>query len=182
MTNPKPKKRFYWIEGVTASEVEKSLNDRRPSRLRQQGPRRALVLLCAAVLLSLAAIPLMGASKLVTYLQFALLAGSIVGYLQLRKAVRHVSDAPDDMLDERQISLRNAGYLVAYRWIGFISMVLVTLVLVSIDSNILTPWLAPYASGSAWSNVVVAYMMALGCLPAMALAWNMPSEPTEDSP
>ena len=43
MTDNKPKNRFYWVEGVTRSEVEKSLADRQPSRLRQQGPRRALV-------------------------------------------------------------------------------------------------------------------------------------------
>ena len=37
------KRRFFWLEGVTRDEVEKSLRDTRPSRFRQQGARRALV-------------------------------------------------------------------------------------------------------------------------------------------
>ena len=39
----KRRSKFFWFEGVTEAEVVKSLNDARPTRLRQQGPRRALV-------------------------------------------------------------------------------------------------------------------------------------------
>ena len=43
-TKSTPKNSFYWLEGVSRGEVEKDLSDRRPSRLREQGPRRLLVL------------------------------------------------------------------------------------------------------------------------------------------
>ena len=39
----KCRSKFFWFEGVTEAEVVRSLNDTRPSRLRQQGPRQVLV-------------------------------------------------------------------------------------------------------------------------------------------
>ena len=33
----------------------------------------------------------------------------------LRKAVRHIADAPNELLDERQIAVRDAAFTVAYR-------------------------------------------------------------------
>ncbi|MFN5701291.1 MAG: hypothetical protein ACK47V_11785, partial [Betaproteobacteria bacterium] len=68
MTDNKPKNRFYWVEGVTRNEVEESLADRQPSRLRQQGPRRALVLAYTVVLVGLAVSGLTPGEKLVSYL------------------------------------------------------------------------------------------------------------------
>ena len=46
--------KFFWFEGVTEAEVVRSLNDARPSRLRQQGPRRTLVVAMAVVLAAMA--------------------------------------------------------------------------------------------------------------------------------
>jgi hypothetical protein len=37
----------------------------------------------------------------------------------LRKPVRLVADAPDDLLDERQIALRNSAHTVAYHILGW---------------------------------------------------------------
>jgi heat shock protein HtpX len=39
------------------------------------------------------------------------LVAAVIVWLQLRKSVRIVSEAPDELLDERQIALRNAGRL-----------------------------------------------------------------------
>lgn len=52
-TKKAPKNRLYWLDGASRSEVEKSLADRRPSRLRDQGPRRVLVLTSALVMAAL---------------------------------------------------------------------------------------------------------------------------------
>ena len=52
MSDRKPR-RFFWFEGVTRAEVERSLNDTRPSVLRRQAPRRQLVVATALVVLIL---------------------------------------------------------------------------------------------------------------------------------
>ena len=58
------KDRFYWVEGVSRKEVRKQLDDRRPSALRRQRPRRALVALCLAVLVALFASPFLQLGEL----------------------------------------------------------------------------------------------------------------------
>lgn len=50
----------------------------------------------------------------------ALLVGpDVVLCWTLRKPVRLVADAPDDLLDERQIALRNSAHTVAYHILGW---------------------------------------------------------------
>ncbi len=181
MTDNKPKNRFYWVEGVTRSEVEKSLADRQPSRLRQQGPRRALVLAYTAVLLGLAASGLLPGVKLVSYLTFFLLAVAVGGYLQLRKAVRHVSDAPDELIDERQIAVRNAAYVGAYRWLGFFCFLVVAVQLSTSSGGALEGALDLAQRDKFLNGLYLAFMMTMASLPAMVLGWQLPSEP-EDEP
>ncbi|NBW47912.1 MAG: hypothetical protein EBR46_07235 [Betaproteobacteria bacterium] len=182
MTNQKPKNRFYWVEGVTRNEVEKSLADRQPSRLRQQGPRRALVLAYAAVLVGLAASGLLPGAKLSSYLTFVLLALAVYGYLQLRKAVRHVSDAPDELIDERQIAVRNAAYLGAYRWLALICC-LVVVGLFSTSGGGALQGVLDAAQLERWmSGLGIALLMTVCSLPAMVLGWQLPSELQDERP
>ncbi len=121
-TGAKRRSKFFWFEGVTEAEVVRSLNDTRPSRLRQQGSRRVLVWANALVLLAMALIALVAQPKLQSYLEVALLAVTLGLYLMLRKAVRHISDAPNELLDERQIATRDAAYTVAYRGLAFVGV------------------------------------------------------------
>ena len=120
--NTPPKKRFYWLEGVTRAEVERSLDDRRPSRFRRQGPRRLLVAANLAALGLLAVADYLPGIKLSTYLAIAALLASLLLYLRLRGAVRLVADAPDELLDERQITIRNAAHVLAYRFLAIASL------------------------------------------------------------
>ncbi|NBU24095.1 MAG: hypothetical protein EBS39_00425, partial [Gammaproteobacteria bacterium] len=79
-TGAKRRSRFFWFEGVTEAEVLRSLNDTRPSRLRQQGTRRVLVGVVAAVLLAMALLGFVTQPKLQSYLEFALLATVLLLY------------------------------------------------------------------------------------------------------
>jgi len=49
----------------------------------------------------------------------------MLAYFQLRKSVRNVADAPDELLDERQIAVRNSGYLHAYRYLAGVGILYV---------------------------------------------------------
>lgn len=181
MTDNKPKNRFYWVEGVTRNEVEKSLADRQPSRLRQQGPRRLLVVAYMVVLFGLAASGLLPGGKLSSYVMFFMLALAVGGYLQLRKAVRHVSDAPDELIDERQIAVRNAAYVGAYRWLAFVCFLVVAVQISTSSGGALEGALDVTQRDKFLNGLYMTLMITMASLPAMVLGWQLPSEP-EDEP
>lgn len=170
------KNRFYWLEGVSRSEVEKSLADRRPSRLRDQGPRRVLVLASALVMAALVFTVFITQNKLRTCSEAVLMVLGLVLYFQLRKAVRLVSDAPDELLDERQIALRNAAHTVAYRTLVTLSVVYAVIV------SAVTPggMLHAQIGDGFWTGIAWSYLLCGASLPAMVLAWQLPSEPPEE--
>lgn len=179
MTEPKqtPKDRFYWLEGVSRSEVEKSLADQRPSRLRDQGPRRVLVLTSALVDAALVFTVFITQTKFRTYSEAVLLVLGLVLYLQLRKAVRLVSDAPDELLDERQIALRDAAHTVAYRTLVTLSIAYGLIVYAVMPHGILHP----HVADGLWSGLAWSYLLFASSLPTMVLAWQLPSEPRDDA-
>ena len=171
----KRRSKFFWFEGVTEVEVVRSLNDTRPSRLRQQGSRRALVMATTVVLAAMALIGFLTWSKLTSYLEFGLIAAALVLYTLLRKAVRQISDAPDELLDERQIAVRDAAHTVAYRVLALVGSVALVLHLV-----LRHPHGSPAAlAGADGTMLLIAFVMSAAFLPAMVLAWNLPSEQPE---
>ena len=173
---PTPKDRFYWQEGVSRSEVEKSLADRRPSRLRDQGPRRVLVLVAVAVMAALVLTVFITQTKFRTYSEAVFLVLGLVLYFQLRKAVRLVSEAPDELLDERQIALRNAAHTVAYRTLVTLSVAYGVMVFLITPHGVFHPHVGDvFWTGLAWS-----YLLLASSLPAMVLAWQLPSEPPDE--
>ncbi len=91
-------------------------------------------------------------------------------YLMLRKSVRHMSDAPNDLLDERQIQVRDASYLIAYR----------ILATVTLSTFLLFSVLLSISFTDAWMALYVSYLMFSIGLPAMVLAWNLPDEVVEE--
>ena len=179
MTNQEPKKRsFYWAEGVTRQEVEMSLADRRPSPLRRQGPRRLLVSSAALVMVALALTVFIGDTKIRTYAEVILMVLGLCLFAFLRQAVRLVSDAPDELLDERQIALRDANYKASYGrivWVTFAYGALLAL---------FTPggWLHDPVVDRFWTGIAWSYILCASSLPAMVLAWNLPSEPDDEAP
>lgn len=166
MSTSRKGRRFYWVEGVTASEIEASLDDRRPSRLRQQRWRRALVLALGAAVLALSLTSFLEDVKPRTYLEAPLLVLAVVLYLRLRFATRKLPDAPDDLLDERQVAVRNAAYIHAYRLFAVAVLVWGFAVL-----NLL-----PQDPQRSVIGLVMALCTLAAALPSMVLAWSLPSE------
>jgi hypothetical protein len=179
-TKQTPKNRFYWLEGVSRSAVEKSLTDRRPSLLRRQGPRRVLVATSVALLLALLSTAFVQQPKLASYLEVALMVACFIGYLKLRNSVRIVSDAPDELLDERQIVARNAAYVVAYRWLAIIAVLFLILIMALADGGVVPDAMRAVVRDRAWSGLHMSFLLAIVSLPAMVLAWRTPSEPPEE--
>jgi hypothetical protein len=171
------KNRFYWVEGVTRDEVVKSLADQRPTRLREQGVRRGLVVVNSVLATLMALSHLIAGTKLRTYLEGLLLLGLLSLYFTLRRSVRHVADAPDELLDERLIGLRNAAYLSAYRY-----MFGVTIVLFSLGHWMLRDMarVAEARPTELWQGPIFSFLMLAASMPTMVLAWKLPSEKVED--
>jgi hypothetical protein len=166
-------KRFYWVEGVTRDEVVRSLTDQRPTRLRQQGVRRALVAVYGGLVVLLSAMQVwIPGRKAQSYLEIFALAGVLLLYFVLRKSVRHIGDAPDELLDERLISLRNAAYVLAYRWLAWAVLPFMVVLYLLRGQEAHGPLII--------SGVVVPMMMLAAALPSMVLAWQLPSERTEE--
>jgi uncharacterized Tic20 family protein len=190
------KDRFYRVEGVSRKEVRKQLDDRRPSALRRQRPRRALVALCVAVLVTLFASPFLqlgeltspamtvatspSERKVFSYLEAALLVAAVIVWLQLRKSVRIVSEAPDELLDERQIALRNAAYVVAYRLMSTLAVLFVLLVMALAEGGVMPQAIREVVRMASWSGMHMSFLMSLVALPSMVLAWQLPSEPQDE--
>ena len=117
--------KFYWKEGVFSSEVTRAMSPDYATKYRwllsQRGQRTAVVLNVASWALSI-----FGALDLSWNLGFGDSFFSwwcvllLFAYLLVRGSVRVIADAPDDLLDERQIALRNGSYRIAYFWLALI--------------------------------------------------------------
>ncbi len=174
--NEGKKRRFFWLEGVTRDEVEKSLRDTRPSRFRQQGARRALVVAMGIALGVLAMSILISDRAIATYIEGALFIVTLILYFKLRSSVRHVSDAPNEMLDERQIRVRDACYTVAYRLLAALSIPYLVIFVATSGDGVLA-----YLTSSKSSGLLYSYIMCVASLPVMVLGWTMPSELSDES-
>ncbi len=172
--------KIYWLEGVTEKGVKSLLNNEnsRYKWLRSQRNRRILVILMALGLFLIS----MGSywPILKTNLNLGPEVGIIVysitaifiifavvgGYSLLRIAVRSIADAPDELLDERQIAVRNTSFRYAYFVFGYIVLGLLVL-------TIFVPELQMFQSeGNDGSYVVIAAVFACVSLPSMVMAWR----------
>ena len=169
----KTDKKIYWVEGVTKKEVMASLSDKKPSIFRNNGSRKLLVAFLSLSIIGLQLTFFVDQPKLKSYAEFILMAAILVSYLLLRKAVRLLADAPTELLDERQIILRNNAYLYAYRLLTYIVLIyLFSYFLINRDtSNALFPRYEVAISTSIFS--ICAWIPSL---PSMVLAWSLPSE------
>ena len=112
------KNKIYWFEGVTEKGVKSLLTDENSKYrwLRSQKNRRILVVLMALGTALVAAgsywptlktnLNLSDGTSVVIYSVTAIFAifAVLLGYLFLRISVRGIADAPDELLDERQIN------------------------------------------------------------------------------
>jgi hypothetical protein len=83
------------------------------------------------------------------------------GYFALRTSVRQLADAPDELLDEMQIAVRNEVYLHAYRLTALLLVIVFVVVLIGV---------------SEWANLWFATAMMMAAIPSMVLAWTLPEE------
>jgi uncharacterized BrkB/YihY/UPF0761 family membrane protein len=174
------KNKIYWFEGVTEKGVKALLNDENSKYrwLRPQRNRRILVILMSLglVLTSLGSywptlktnLKLSPGVGLVIYSVTAIFVifATLGCYSFLRIAVRSIADAPDELLDERQIAVRNTSYRYAYFILCYILMGLMVLMFYGPELQMFQP------EGNDGSYVVIAAVFATAALPSMVMAWR----------
>jgi hypothetical protein len=88
------------------------------------------------------------------------------GYSLLRIAVRSIADAPDELLDERQIAVRNTSFRYSYFILCYILMGLMVLMFFGPELQMFQP------EGNDGSYVVIAALFVSASLPSMVMAWR----------
>jgi len=174
------KNKFYWFEGVTEKGVKSLLNDENSKYkwLRTQRNRRVLVLLMAfgLVLVSLGSywptlktnLNLSDGTSVVVYSVTAIFVILVVfvGYSLLRISVRSIADAPDELLDERQIQVRNTSIRYAYYAMGYVVLALLSLTFFGPELKLFQ------AEGNDGSYLMIATLFAYASMPSLVMAWR----------
>ena len=176
----KPKNKIYWFEGVTEKGVKSLLTDENSKYrwLRSQKNRRILVVLMALGTALVAAgsywptlktnLNLSDGTSVVIYSVTAIFAifAVLLGYLFLRISVRGIADAPDELLDERQIKIRDTSFRYAYYGLGYIVVALLLLMNVGPEMQLFQP------EGNDGSYLIISMLFLSAALPSMILAWR----------
>ena len=170
------KNKIYWFEGVTEKGVQSLLTDENSKYrwLRSQRNRRILVVVMALgfVLLAMGSywptlktdMNLSDGTAVVVYSVSAIFV--LLGYLLLRISVRGIADAPNDLLDERQIKIRDTSFRYAYYALGYLIMALLILMLYAPDLKLFEP------EGNDGSFLIISILFICSSLPSMVLAWR----------
>jgi len=172
--------KIYWSLGVTEKGTRALLTDENSKFkwLRSQRNRRVLVVLniLGIVLVSLGSyyptlktnLNLNTEKELVVFSVTALFVIFLTlgSYSYLRIAVRGIADAPDELLDERQIQIRNTSYRYAYFAMGYIVLGLLLLMFFGPELQMFQP------EGNDGSYLAIATMFAFAAAPSMILAWR----------
>lgn len=162
----KKEKNFWPIEGVTRNEVLKSQSDTRFNFLRTRQSRRWMIgaLTALTILVALSSALPTKASSYVGTLGGLLL---LTGYLLIRTSVRHIADYPDELLDERQIALRDRSYLHSYRIISSVFALLLIALFIRIDLSENVFEISDWWGTGTWFSLI----MLMAGLPSMVVAW-----------
>jgi hypothetical protein len=174
------KNKIYWFEGVTEKGVRSLLTDENSKFrwLRSQRNRRILVVFMTFGFLLVALgsyYPTLktnfGLSEVSEILIFStsvifVLLSVVLGYSLLRVSVRGIADAPDELLDERQVFVRNTSFRYAYYIMGYAVLALMLLVTIGPEIKFFQP------TGNDASYLIIATLFAFSSLPSMVLAWR----------
>ena len=174
------KNKIYWFEGVTEKGVKSLLTDENSKFgwLRPQRNRRVLVGLMVVGLIAVAMgsywptlktnMNISDGTAVVIYSVMAIFVifAVLVGYLLLRISVRGIGDAPDELLDERQIKVRNTSFRYAYYAMGYLIAGLLILMLSGPELKLFEP------EGNDGSYLIIAVLFAFSSMPSMVLAWR----------
>lgn len=176
----KPKNKIYWFEGVTERGVKSLLTDENSKYrwLRSQKNRRILVVLMALGFALVAAgsywptlktnLNLSEGTAVVVYSVSAIfvLLTVLLGYLLLRISIRGIADAPNELLDERQIKIRDTSFRYAYYALGYLILALLILMIYAPELKLFEP------EGNDGSYLIISMLFASSSLPSMVLAWR----------
>ena len=174
------KNKIYWFEGVTKKGVISLLNDEKLKYrwLRPQRNRRILVLSMALglVLVALGSywptlktnMNLSDGSEIVLYSITAIwvIFAVLLGFMFLRISVRGIAEAPNELLDERQIKIRDTSFRYAYYVMSYIVLALLILMLFGPEVQMFQP------EGNDGSYLVISALFSFAALPSMVLAWR----------
>jgi hypothetical protein len=174
------KNKIYWFEGVTEKGVKSLLTDENSKFrwLRPQRNRRVLVTLMVVGIITVAMgsywptlktnMNLSSGAEIIVYSVTAIFVifAVLVGYLFLRISVRGIGDAPDELLDERQIKVRDTSFRYAYYAMGYLIAGLLILMLSGPELKLFEP------EGNDGSYVIIAVLFAFSSMPSMVLAWR----------
>ncbi|NDE19530.1 MAG: hypothetical protein EB000_03695 [Alphaproteobacteria bacterium] len=174
------KNKIYWFEGVTEKGVKSLLNDEKSKYrwLRPKRNRRILVLAMALglVLVALGSywptlktnMNLSDGSEIVIYSITAIwvIFAVLLGFVFLRISVRGIAEAPNELLDERQIKIRDSSFRYAYYLMGYIVLTLFILMFFGPEVQLFKP------EGNDGSYLFISALFAFASLPSMVLAWR----------
>lgn len=174
------KNKIYWFEGVTEKGVKALLNDENSKFrwLRPQRNRRILVVLMTVGLIAVAMgsywpilksdMNLSNGTEVIVYSVTAIFAIFAVlgGYSFLRISVRSIADAPDELLDERQIQVRDTSIRYAYYGMGYVVLAILTLMIFGPDLQMFQ------TEGNDGSYLMIATLFSYGSMPSMVMAWR----------
>jgi hypothetical protein len=174
------KNKIYWFEGVTEKGVKSLLTDENSKYrwLRSQRNRRILVFVMSLgfVVSGMGSywptlktnMNLSDGTAVVIYSVSAIfvILAVLLGYLLLRISVRGIADAPDELLDERQIKVRDTSFRYAYYAMGYLIAGLLILMLSGPELKLFEP------EGNDGSYLIIAVLFAFSSMPSMVLAWR----------
>ena len=89
-----------------------------------------------------------------------------MGYLFLRISVRGIADAPNELLDERQVMIRYTSYRYSYQIMGFLVMALLLLMLFGPEVQLFQP------EGNDGSYLLISLIFTFAAMPSMVLGWR----------
>ncbi len=172
--------KIYWFEGVTEKGTKALLNEQNPKFrwLRPQRNRRILVALVGIgiVLVAMGSywptlktnLNLPSGAEVIVYFVTAIfvILALVGGYSLLRVSVRAIADAPDELLDERQVQVRNSSFRYAYYLVSYAVLAVMLLMMFGPELQLFQP------EGNDGSYLVIAMLFAFASMPSMVLAWR----------
>jgi hypothetical protein len=111
-------------ETATVKSVEKQLNDTQWDGLRTKGAKIFLLIATNVSLLAGTIFLVVVGDNGWTALSLIYILLLFTFWFLLRKSVRLVADAPEEALDERLIQIRDRSYVIAYRWLSMLAILL----------------------------------------------------------
>ena len=174
------KNKIYWSLGVTEKGTRALLTDENSKFkwLRFQRNRRVLVILelLGLVLIALgsyyssikSSLGLSGETEILWFSLAAIVAIMLTlgAYSLLRISVRGIADAPNELLDERQIQIRDSSYRLAYLGMGYLILGLFLLMFYGPDLRLFE------SEGNDGSFLVISSLFVFASLPSMFIAWR----------